>query len=154
MKDEVYTGEYDSFHAAHTITHYRVLEYRLGDNGPEQIGKYRFKTQDSHVATVYLYDGKLNAAISPEVEMRLDGMGVATGTNFADALGSVSLLGKSRSPLLLVVDNSKKNIAQTQANIEELIAPNAKKNMNQGYIFGGTGAVSAQIEDWLNAVSE
>lgn len=66
MKDEVYTGKYDSFHAAHTITHYRVLEYRLGDNGPEQIGKYRFKTQDSHVATVYLYDGKLNAAISPE----------------------------------------------------------------------------------------
>ena len=95
-----------------------------------------------------------DAAISPEVEMRLDGMGVATGTNFADALGSVSLLGKSRSPLLLVADNSKKNIAQTQANIEELIAPNAKKNMNQGYIFGGTGAVSAQIEDWLNAVSE
>ena len=66
MKDEVYDGKEGSFHAAHVVTHCRVLEYRLGDNGPEQIGKYRFNAQDAHVATVYLYDGKLNAAISPE----------------------------------------------------------------------------------------
>jgi hypothetical protein len=62
----------------------------------------------------------------------------------------VSLLGKTHSPLLLVADNSKANRAATKANIDELITPNAD-SMTKGYIFGGTGTVSSQIETWLNA---
>ncbi len=64
MKDEIYAGKYDSFHASHTISHYRVLEYQYENGEMKQIGKYRFQGQDSHVGTVYLYDGKLNASIS------------------------------------------------------------------------------------------
>jgi hypothetical protein len=89
------------------------------------------------------------APFQPDVEMHIDGMGIATGTGFADALGATSLLGKIASPLLLVADNNKNNKAATQANIDELVAPFAR-DMTKGYIFGGTGAVSAQIEGWLN----
>lgn len=64
MKDEIYAGKYDSFHTAHTVSHYRVLEYQLEDGKLNQIGKYRFQAQDAHVGSVYLYDGKLNAIIS------------------------------------------------------------------------------------------
>ena len=64
MKDEVYAGKYDSFHAAHSISHYRVLEYCLEEGELRQIGKYRFQAQDAHIGSVYLYDGKLNATIS------------------------------------------------------------------------------------------
>ena len=85
------------------------------------------------------------APIQPEAEMTIEGMGIATGTAFPDALGAASLLGKIASPLLLVADNNKNNTAATQANINELIAPYAA-DMTKGYIFGGTGAVSAQIE--------
>ncbi len=89
------------------------------------------------------------AEIQPEAVMTAEGTGVATGANFPDALGSVSLLGKTHSPLLLAADNSKANKAATQGNIEELIVPN-KGNMTKGFIFGGTGTVSKQIEEWLN----
>ena len=94
-----------------------------------------------------------DAPFQPEVEMHADGMGVATGTNFADALGATSLLGKIASPLLLVADNNKTNREQTQANINELVAP-FTKDMTKGYIFGGKGAVSLQIEEWLNEAVE
>lgn len=63
MKDEVYAGKYDSFRAEHSVSHYRVLEYRLEGTELKQIGKYRFQAQDAEVGSVYLYDGKLNAAI-------------------------------------------------------------------------------------------
>ncbi len=89
------------------------------------------------------------AVIQPEVLMTLNGMGVATGAGFPDALGSVSLLGKTASPLLLVSDSNKTNRELTKANISELIAPNSS-TMTKGYIFGGTGTVSKQIEGWLN----
>ena len=92
------------------------------------------------------------ALIQPEAEMTIEGMGVATGTGFPDALGSVSLLGKTYSPLLLVADNSKANREATLANIEELITPYTS-DMTKGYIFGGTGTVSSQIENWLNEAS-
>ena len=57
------------------------------------------------------------------------------------------------SPLLLVADNNKTNREQTQANINELVAP-FTKDMTKGYIFGGKGAVSLQIEEWLNEAVE
>lgn len=66
MKDMIYAGKYDSFHAAHSVSHYRVLEYQFEDGELKQIGKYRFRAQDAEVGTVYLYDGKLNASISVE----------------------------------------------------------------------------------------
>ena len=81
--------------------------------------------------------------------MKIQKMGVATGASFPDALGSVSLLGKMHSPLLLAADNSNNNKKATQKNIEELIKPNAEY-MNMAFIFGGTGTVSEQIEKWLN----
>lgn len=63
MTDEVYSGSYDSFHAVHAISHFRILEYQLQEGELRPLGKYRFSTQDAHVYTVSLYDGKLNAAI-------------------------------------------------------------------------------------------
>ena len=89
------------------------------------------------------------AAFQPAVSMTLEGLGTATGSKFADALGAVSLLGKTASPLLLVSDSNKTNKSATQANIKAIVKPGAS-SMTKGYIFGGKGAVSLQIEGWLN----
>ena len=112
-------------------------------------GNNRYETS----AAIVRWELGLNkeADIQPDVEMTNVGMGVATGASFPDALGSVSLLGKTGSVLLLVADNNKTNTAATKTNIEELIAPFVK-DMTKGYIFGGTGTVSEQIKEWLNAV--
>ena len=64
MKDEIHGGSYDSFRVIHTHSHYRVLEYEM-DNGELKLkNRYRFKAQDAHVGTVFLYHGVLRAAIS------------------------------------------------------------------------------------------
>ena len=110
-------------------------------------GDNRYETS----AAIVRWELGLNekAEIQPEVEMTNVGMGVATGASFPDALGAVSLLGKNGSVLLLAADNSAKNTEATQASIDELIKPFVK-DMQKGYIFGGTGTVSEQIEEWLN----
>ena len=41
---------------------------------------------------------KKNAPFQPQVKMSPEGMGIATGLGFADALGAVSLLGETLSP--------------------------------------------------------
>ena len=92
---------------------------------------------------------QIGAAVKPEVSMYVEGMGIATGANFADALGSVGLLGWTKSPLLLVSDSNKTNKTITQENITALVKAN-HYDMLRGYIFGGTGTVSATIEGWLN----
>jgi putative cell wall-binding protein len=89
-----------------------------------------------------------DAPIQPSIRMTNSGMGVASGENFPDALASVSLLGKTRSVLMLV--SNTKSRATIQKNIDELIKPYAKE-MGKGYIFGGTGALTQEIEDLLNA---
>ena len=96
---------------------------------------------------------KTEAAFQPSVTMTIEGMGVATGANFPDALGAVSLLGKTHSPLLLVSDSNRANREILKANIEELIKPNVK-TMKKGFIFGGTGIVSTDIQDQLNQAVE
>lgn len=93
------------------------------------------------------------AAFQPAVKMKMEGMGVATGSSFPDALGSISLLGKNKSPLLLVADNSKTNRTITQENINKLIKPKTG-SMTKAYIFGGASTVSLQIGGWLNDVVE
>ena len=107
-------------------------------------GKNRYATS----AEIVKWELGLNteATIQPAVKMKSEGMGVAVGENFPDALASANLLGKTRSVLLLV-----KNVEATdQPNIDELIAPYTDK-MTKGYIFGGTGAVTAATEALLNA---
>ncbi len=83
----------------------------------------------------------------PSVIMSNAGMGVARGDSFADALSSVSLLGRNGSVLMLVHSESYRSTIEE--NIEELIKPYVRE-MGRGYIFGGIGAVSQEIEDMLN----
>ena len=66
MRDEIYGGKYDTFKAIHTHSHYRVLEYEMTDGELRLKNRYRFKAQDAHVGTVFLYDGILRATISVE----------------------------------------------------------------------------------------
>ena len=94
-----------------------------------------------------------SAAFQPEIRMRSEGMGTATGSNFADALGSVSLLGRYGSPILLVSDSNSTNRTATQNNITNLVKPKTYAMM-RGYVFGGTGVVSEQIKNWLDQAVE
>lgn len=64
MEDEVYEMIKGEAKAVHTNTIYRVLQYRLGEDGPEVTGKYRFKLQDGSAKKVFVRDGMLFAAVS------------------------------------------------------------------------------------------
>ena len=64
MVDEVHEGKYDSFRVVHTTSHYRVLEYQMVNGELKLINRYRFKVQDSHIGTVFLYHGVLRATIA------------------------------------------------------------------------------------------
>ena len=61
--DRIYGGKNYLLHVDHEIRHYRVLEYAVGDDGPKQLGKYRFMLQDGIATTVLLYDGILKASV-------------------------------------------------------------------------------------------
>ncbi|MBR3437010.1 MAG: BspA family leucine-rich repeat surface protein [Lachnospiraceae bacterium] len=95
---------------------------------------------------------KTDAEFQPEVLMTMNGMGVASGMDFPDALGSVSLLGKTKSVLLLTLNPA---VARpiVEGLIDELIVPNAS-GMKKGYIFGGSAAVDPGIETLLNKAVE
>ena len=119
--------------------------------GEENVMRLSGKNRYITTAEIMKWELGMNqdAPFQPEVEMHADGMGIATGQNFADALGAVSLLGKTASVMLLVSDSNKANMEQTKENIVNLVKPNAS-SMAKGYIFGGKKVVSEQIEGWLN----
>ena len=96
---------------------------------------------------------KSDAAFQPEVALTADKMGVATGMDYADALASVDVLGRTGGMLLLVSDANNTLKALFEEAVAEFITPN-KAKMSAGYIFGGTGAVSQNVEDTLNAAVE
>ena len=82
-------------------------------------------------------------AFQPEVEMTADGMGIVSGLDFPDALGSVSILGRTKSVLALV-SNASADRPSVETMINEIIAPNAS-SMEKGYIFGGEASVDKDI---------
>ena len=41
----------------------RVLEYRILEKGLEPMGKYKFSFENTHISTVFCYDGKLRAVV-------------------------------------------------------------------------------------------
>ena len=86
-------------------------------------------------------------AFQPEVEMTADGMGIVSGLDFPDALGSVSILGRTKSVLALV-SNASADRPSVETMINEIIAPNAL-SMEKGYIFGGEASVSKDIKNLL-----
>lgn len=89
-----------------------------------------------------------DVGFQPSVALSLDGIGAATGDNFPDALASVTLLGPTRSALLLV-NGSPMGLA----NIETIITPGASQ-IRHGWVLGGPPAVSTEVEQALfDAVS-
>ena len=63
MKDEIHAGKYDSFHVENTYSHFRLLEFGEVNGKLEEIGKYRFMSQNASIGSAFLYDGKLRLAI-------------------------------------------------------------------------------------------
>ena len=124
------------------------LETTLGIKVMRLSGSNRYKTSAEIIR--WELGMKEDALFQPAVLMTNAGMGVATGENFADALASVSLLGKNGSVLLLA--NGQK-LALLQESVDDFIKPYVKE-MEKGYIFGGDNAVSPEIESLLNAAIE
>lgn len=69
--------------------------------------------------------------------MGVSHVAIATGENFPDALAGGALCGKNNSVLILATDGS------TQAITNTVIAN--KANISQGYVFGGTKAISDNV---------
>lgn len=69
-----------------------------------------------------------------------DAVGLATGAGFADALAAAASMGVVDGPLLLTSPASLP--AETQ---QYLSAQSAAGNVHRAFLFGGTGAVSAEV---------
>lgn len=64
MEDVICEGKIDDLKKVHVSSYYRVLQYKLGSNGPEIINKFRFSIQDCKVGTVFVRDDKLYATVA------------------------------------------------------------------------------------------
>ena len=93
-------------------------------------------------------------AFQPSAKVKLDGMGVATATGFADALTSVSLLSRTKGALLLVQYQDygppgyKNGNKTTYKNIRSVIVAR-QRSIQQGYILGGERAVDPEVQAML-----
>ena len=82
--------------------------------------------------------------------MEVTHMGVARGDAYQDALAGVALLGGKKNSIITLIDNNTKN--SKTYNIQRVIVPN-KNKIKSGYIFGGLGAVSEQVETLIRTQS-
>ena len=105
------------------------LRYRLGaGNVVRAGGATRYET------------AVLIAGVGIAGGMSWDGVGIATGANFPDALAGGAMLGARGSVLLLTTPS------QLSLETQAALAANAGA-INTLHIFGGTAAVSAGVED-------
>ena len=76
--------------------------------------------------------------------MTMQNVAVATGQNFPDALAGAALCGTNSSPLLLVKDKNSVSL--------DLVTKSA--GIKEGYVLGGTGAVSAELMEHLRNLTK
>ncbi|NPD31463.1 cell wall-binding repeat-containing protein [Eggerthellaceae bacterium zg-1084] len=107
------------------------------------------RSQLSGIKCTRIYgDNAIGTSIAMAKRCLADGMdmshvGIATSAGYHDGVCAGPLCGKNNSPLLLVRDGD------TSA-IDQMIKPHAG-SIQKGYIFGGTAAVSAEVEAKLRA---
>ena len=92
----------------------------------------------------YETSGKIADYAIQQGILSAEGMAVATGSNYPDALAGSALCGKKASVLVLVNDSNM----QYASNIVEKVA----STMSQGYVLGGTGAVSEDVKATLEGL--
>jgi len=111
------------------------LQWRLGTSNVFRAGGIdRYET------------AALVAQVGIEAGMTWDGVGVATGANFPDALSGGAMLGARGSVLLLSRSDglSPEVAAQLLENAGDI---------NTVHIVGGTGAISTSTEDDIRRVT-
>lgn len=79
--------------------------------------------------------------------LRWDGVGIATGENFPDALAAGAMLGAFDSVMLLTTS------ATLHPAASDALTDNAD-SINTAYIIGGTGAVSTAVENAVRNIVE
>ncbi len=116
-------------------------------------GSDRYATADAIVQ--WTTGAMTSAAFQPAAGTVLsyDGMGVAMGDSYPDALVSSCLLGRTKSVLMTVPSTATAADTATQGRIESVVGSH-KIDINQGYIFGSTRSVPQIVEDWLNEASK
>ncbi len=86
------------------------------------------------------------AEVGVAAGMTWDGLGVATGADFPDALSGGAMLGAHNSVLLL----TRPTVLSAEA--EARLVDNAD-DIDRVHIFGGTGAVSLEAEDAVRRIT-
>lgn len=114
---------------------YKGLQTTYGaENVTRLAGKNRYSTAAA-VATFGV----------DELGMMWDGVGIATGENFPDALAGGVLQGYNWSVMLLTQTD------ELHAATEKVLEVNADE-INTVTYFGGTNAVSEWVRDWIDAI--
>lgn len=96
----------------------------------------RLSGDDSHKTSIEIAKFWLSEGGS------LDGVGVATSSSYYDALSGSYLCGIHKAPLILTATGNS-------ADLVSFVKRN-RSSIGQGYIFGGTAALSREVEESLN----
>lgn len=96
----------------------------------------RLSGDDSHKTSIEIAKFWLSEGGS------LDGVGVATSSSYYDALSGSYLCGIHKAPLILTATGNL-------ADLVSFVKRNCS-SIGQGYIFGGTAALSREVEESLN----
>ncbi len=131
-----------------------ALKAQLGDGlqYTRLAGQTRYETSAETVTWETTGVGD-EATFAPNRLLIYDGMAVAGGENFPDALSSINVLGNEGSVLLLVDETYPWNAEITKANIDSLVAAN-KGSIYHGYVLGGQVAVPDSLMAELEAATE
>ncbi len=97
--------------------------------------------------TAYGTSRKIADFCIKEGDMTAAHMGVATGKSYYDALAGAALCGKMNSVLVLADDGNNKNV-------DNVVKVYKNKLEKSCYIFGGTSAVSANVENKIKVASK
>lgn len=108
-------------------------------------GSTRYATSSS--VSSWATGHSLAYSVQPSTTLSYDCCCIATGANFPDGLAAGPLCGENESALLLVDPQETYGGVCLTTNIHS-----AQASITRGYIAGGTAAVPASIQTYLNAL--
>lgn len=111
-------------------------------------GSNRYETTRAVVEWEIGNDSSKAFAPSGNQVLSLDGLAVATGESFMDALASVNVTNAHGSALLLAYDNN-----EAQDLFDDVVSPESM-NINEAFVMGSASAVSATVYNWLATALE
>lgn len=121
----------------------------ISNNAVNDLGKYRIRLYGTDryetAAQIVLWEtGYYPSSPGAEDQLSYDGLAIASGEKFPDALASVSLTSVRGSALILANDN-----ARTEYMAKEVLSEEAA-DINSAFVLGKSDSVSDKVYGWFS----